>query len=508
MCDTGHAVDRCSQGVAVTDECSRPWTVSAWRDHWRQLCLCSFSAETDCQREMQSARLLGQNQADELASEIERNENERNVWQTELWSSLACVRGSIGAFATEVRAAKSGDRIQAMVQSVEKELSVFGSTQREQYEELATLQHTLEESLSVVSSRFDAWCTQTSALHRTWARPASRERPPSCIRGRLSPQIGFGDAGSELANLKRQVDQLDSEIYVAGGATGGWPTEDHDTFFRVFNKFRRQGNGAEFLAEVQSALPIRRHEELVAHATWLTAHERRQATKRGLLQKWRKLRAVTTPENDSEGSQQVSFVTDAVDNDRSRQEQRTQERRHREQAKRREEVAAWQQARKLKQAKKVAEQLDKQTESAERRSQHERRLELSRPAVQAFKEKRVAELEQMRLARSSSAPSLSVSRESKQRVAERSATLCQRKVEQLQAARCRKAPPSFTPPSRKVAYENIESRLHVHTETYVEKRRELREDDDASDVQARNFAHQGVLRTVRSSPSWRPNFGV
>merc|ERR1712217_115049 len=129
--------------------------------------------------------------------------------------------------------------------------------------------------------------------------------------------------------------------------------------------------------------------------------------------------------------------------------------------------------------------------------------EAARQKVESFRLQRLTENELAQRAAESTQrkPTSDV----RQRIAHRSAELLQRRSSQVQAKQAERNGSCFEPPERTTTkYSNVESRLEVHTEAYVEKHREVRVDAVRAGLDTKaspgNFAHQGVVRTLRSSP--------
>lgn len=490
-------------------------TAGAWTEQWRQLRLREWSAKSDGQHELQKPRLLRQAQLEEVRAEVQRHDDERQGWEKELWCELGRVRKQVGAVASNVQFATSRGDVPRMVQAVDRELRLYGESQRQQYDELAELQLSLEENLSSMLTRFEGWCAQGSS-----SQQACNEAPHSgrsLIRSHSSPAAcssrGRSNAGDarESAALRAQVERLDAEDSVSGGATGGWPRDDHDSFMHVFQKCRRRP-GPDFLAAAEVVLPGRTHEELVSHVAWLAAHEDRQDRRRALLEKWRCERAATALRA-AEGGDAPSLSAREAQREHA-QKVNEEQRNRQEYAKRKQQLVDWRSEREH--ARSSAEEERQRREGeAKNRTQERRRqdAEAKRQAVDQFKQQRVHE--QRRAAeRAVSETRPRTSPEDRRRIADRSASLLRQRQEsttQKRAANCT----SFAPPTRTSAYHSIESRVLGHAEAYAAKLRDRRNEESTGGVSDSkygvvpgNFAHQGQMVNVRSCASWRSGYGV
>lgn len=491
-------------------------TAVAWREQWQQLRLREWSAKSDGQRELQKPRLLGQARLDEVRVEVQRNDDDRQAWEKELWCELRCVRKRVSAVASNVQFAASHGDVPRMVQAVDRELRLYGEAQRQQYDELAELQLSLEESLSSMLTRFEGWCEQGSNPQQ-----ACSEAPRFCkspIRSHSSPAVRSGrgrtDTGDakESAALRAQVERLDAEDAASGGATGGWPSDDHDSFMHVFQKCRRRP-GPDFLAAAETVLPGRTHEELVSHVAWLAAHEDRQDRRRALLERWRCERSAAALRA-AEGGEAPSLTAREAQRERA-QKSKEEQRQRQELADRKQQLADWRSEREHARSS-AEEERQRREREAKSRAQERRQqeAEAKRQAVGDFKQLRAHE--QRRAAeRASSEPRTRTSPEDRRRIAERSASLLKQRREsatQRRAASCT----SFAPPSRTSAYQDVESRVLGHAEAHAAKLAAARREEESAGsasgskygVVAGNFAHQGLMVNVRSCPSWRPGYGA
>jgi len=522
----------CSSGPAQT--------VGAWREQWRQLGLQAWSAESDGRRDMQNQRALGQEQVEDLRVVLRNGDEDFKAWEQQLWSGLSQVRKRVRALGPNLQFAPARGDVQRMVQGAKHDLGVFAEQARQQYDELAKLECTLQDTLEAALVRFEGWCSQESSLRRSrdTAKKASVVRPPSCSRARGSRESLDGSLAAEgkavdkeLEGMHEQLDKLVADIAEDGGTTGGWSNDDHDAFLRVLRKFKRR-TGADFFAEIQQLLPNKSHEDLVVHVAWLTTYEERQRTKKQLVEKWRGIRAVSGVRSASAEPCRQRALSAAQEE--RREQASLRDRVRKEQIERRKLVEDWRCAREAEQRAQQEEQRQNQVQIQVREAQERRRQsESKRQAVAAFQERRAAEKSALRPATPGGACSPAaaggpLSSEDKQRIAKRNAELLERKAAQVQQRRNSgqrgfgsDSQSSFDPPSRSrsssasAAYQHVESRVQSHTQAYVEKSRDLREDMAAAagppskyDVMPGNFAHQGVVRTVRACPSWRGQFGV
>jgi len=493
-------------------------TVGSWREEWRQLALQAWSAESDSSREMQNARILNAEQLEELRTTLRRADQEGKVFQHELWDGLARIRKRVHALAQNVQFAPGRREVGQMVQSAEHELRVFSEQSRQQYDELAALECSLQDTLQAALVRFEGWCSQESALHKGRETSAKRCRPPSCSR--LHPSgTGARKDDKQLADVRAQLETLASDTAAAGGATGGWTCEDNDAFLRLFRKFRSK-TGPDFIAEAEQLLPEKTHEELVAHVAWLAAFDDRELEKRRLLEKWRGIRAAAAVGSIPSEGNKPSLTTADLEKERRRRSL-SRERDLQEASRRRQSVTEWRSSREEAALAREEARLRQQKE-AQLREVHDRQRqnEQKRKLVEAFRQKRAEDEE---LARSAThqasqmaAVRRAVSSEDRTRIAQRNTALLQRRVSQVQQRQrgCSLEQQNrFEPTCRSQAFQHVESRLRDHTDAYVEKARELRKEDstDAGSkygVMPGNFAHQGAVRTTRSCPTWRPRFGV
>jgi len=511
-----------------------PRAISAWQDQWRQLGLQSWAAESDCRREVwggsassSAIRVLTKEQAEELRNEASKNEEETRQWEAELWSDSSKCRKRVNALARNVQFVPRGtDDVKSMVQAVEREIRIYAEQARQQFDELAAQECALESTVDSALTRFEGWCSQASALGKPTVstRCASTFRPPSRPHCSSASQrsASCGIAGKKAvktaAGIQEQIDQLSREDARQGGLTGGWVEDDHNTFLRLFSKYKRKADHA-FVEEAKQLLPHVTHEDLVGHVEWLRHHGDRQRVRRELIDQWRGLRATSV------SSSGGAFETGAVEMPPDRaiaeieeeRRQRTMQKNTEldEQGKRKQQVAEWKRAREERRRQIEAAECNREKQGAERDANaRQQRVDGAREAVASYRQRK--EVEAASLAAASTPTRRPLTAEEKRRIAERNALQLEKRKEAATAAI-----PSHgfdTPPRVSKGdsiYRHVDSRIHSHTEAYIEKIRGLRADESCEDAASAkkngdlfNFAHQAVVRPIRSSPSWRPHFGV
>lgn len=281
----------------------------------------------------------------------------------------------------------------------------------------------------------------------------------------------------------------------------------------------------EFISKVQQLLPHRDHESLIAHTSWHLAHEQRNTQRRQLLERWRGLKAATSaaPRSASEAPASRPGAEDAAEERRRQAQAKAKEQQEIEV--RKNEVAEWRKARtdSLRAQQEGIQRAQRESEERERQ-ERQRQRDVARETLEAHRQQRAEqearEKEAFAVAGGSQRP---LSAEGRSRIAERNKQLLQRRESHLQEleARQRAAARNFEPPTRGscstlARYMHVGSKLESHTEIYVERARDLLSEEEIArasnsskyGVVAGNFAHQGIVRTTRMCPSWRPNFGV
>eukprot|EP00929_Paragymnodinium_shiwhaense_P050947 TRINITY_DN25649_c0_g1_i2.p1 TRINITY_DN25649_c0_g1~~TRINITY_DN25649_c0_g1_i2.p1 ORF type:complete len:565 (-),score=133.21 TRINITY_DN25649_c0_g1_i2:234-1928(-) len=529
-------VARASPPAAAGGEVEVPRTLAGWQDIWRQLCLHSSTAESDCRRDAAVfTKTLAREQVDELRAEQTGTEKETKRWQNDLWSGLVRVRKRVSVLARNVQFAPEADDVRAMVRAVERELRLYAEQQRLQFDELAVQECSLEDALQSSLVRFEGWCNQPSAVVKpqdAWGTSTSssvgrRCSPRRTPRRSLSASLLSPADNRGVCAIRAQIEKLDMETEAAGGATGGWANDDHDTFMRSLWKHRKK-TGPEFVDEAQQLLPHLSHESFIAHVAWLTSYEERQQTRKQLVDKWKGMRAAAVAaavDSAPEFSTTEASRKDTIEEKRRRQQARQAEDKQRNA--RRHQLEEWRRRREEDTKRAEEEQQEKLREDAERLSQQRRQVQEKRQgAVAEFKAQKELQRRQLSEAKEADKRAAAAQRRpstaQQQRIAKRSASMVEQKGARVQALLVRHAQASerFAPPPRGSAYEHVESRLGTHTEATVERLRADRAEQDAMAAAAAasplgsrgitpgNFAHQALLRTCRSCPSWRPHFGA
>ncbi|CAE8679082.1 unnamed protein product, partial [Polarella glacialis] len=163
-------------------------------------------------------------------------------------------------------------------------------------------------------------------------------------------------------------------------------------------------------------------------------------------------------------------------------------------------------------------QLRRIAEGQEAREKQQRR-QSQQQALEAFRTQQREEEEQLAARMATAKAEQRLSEEDKTRIAERNEAMVRQK--ELQRRRReeqqQRSTQSFQPPTRAgpSAYAHVHSKLQGHTEAYVDRARDFLDSEEQQRAGAAskygvvpgNFAHQGIVRTLRASPSWRPGFG-
>jgi len=516
-----------SDAKSIAPDATTACTVRVWREQWKQLALQAWSGESDAARDMHNLRAFTQPQVEELRVAHVTALSERKTSEQQLWNSLTLVRKRVQALGQNIQFAPKTDDVWRMVQAVERDIQIFAEQERQQSEELLVSECSLESGLHASLARFEGWCELPSASVRSREVSSRLGRSSSCSRltDMSAPRRGgdcpVRDEPEGVATIRDQVEKIVSILEKEGGPTGGWDHEDHEEFLRVFRKLR-QGRPvpADFLAEVQAALPHIAHERLVAHTNWLDTYNANQKEKRSLLERWRDLR-------EQRGGEVVS--TNMPSEDEDKELTAAEARQDRGQCARRKELEQrWRTELKQKVVDWKAERLEQHSCQEEQRRQRaevdRKRKEKERSkggvekrlALEAFREQKAAEA--VAIHRGCVAASRrALSCQDRRRIAARSASACQRQASMRQAS-TPSAHSRFDPPARPSAlYAHVESRLHRETSATFSRERSILEDSEARSavethskygVVPGSFAHQGVVRTTRALPAWRGQFGA
>mmetsp|Transcript_72958 Transcript_72958/g.170968 ORF Transcript_72958/g.170968 Transcript_72958/m.170968 type:complete len:471 (-) Transcript_72958:23-1435(-) len=459
-----------------------PRSVAVWRDGLRQLAVQARSTECDVRRDLQNhaQRSWSQELAAELRGAWTDLQGEREVWEKELWTGLAQLRQRVTVLGANMRFASRTEELRKMIVAVEHKLQVYAEQSRQQHEELASEERNLQQSLEASLARFEAW-TQTSAA----PRPAPRRAASAARR----PPEG-------AVKLRQRLKELTAQL---GAGRGGWSSEDHEAFARLLlGRFRGKASPG-FLEEAQLLLPFKSHEALVAHGKLLLEQEELQMERRTLLAAWREHQEAEKPHSEP--------VQEAIQERRARSA--AQRRARESRAAQRQCVEDW---RKAQEAAKTAEaarmEAERRREDEAERARQQKR-EAQKQELRAFRqrreEQRVLEQAAKEVPAERSRP---LSPTERRRLADRTSAMLRHREQLMKETQKRY---SFEPPARAMSYPHVESRLWSHTEDFVDRARSLQETQDMErksssskyGVVPGNFAHQGLVRTVRAVPSWR-----
>ncbi|CAJ1351747.1 unnamed protein product, partial [Effrenium voratum] len=430
----------------------------------------AWSAESDLKRELQQLQRSNQD------LQLEGQEPE------EIWCGLKHLRKRVLVLGANLHLAGAED-LRRMVSAVEHSLKVQGEQMQQQLQELAAEECGLEQSLQASVARFDAWAEPATSSGRT-RRKVSVKRPKS-------------EASEE--SLRQRVQEVTKKL-VPG--TGGWCQADHDAFLRLLGRFRNRAS-AEFLQQAQELLPHLSHEHLVAHAKWLLEQDALRAEQQEMLQQWRALKPAKA---DAAAADAGALAREAEQE--QLEQQAAQEAQRQQRAEKKRQVEAWRQQR-AQEAALVAEKeaaLTAEREKGEERRRKER--ERQKQEMDAWRQQK-SQLKQScaALQAPQTPPAVRLSDEERARLRARSESLAaRRRAEREQRAHmARSASEVFQPPPRE-AYAHVPGRLESHTEQYVQRKKNLEAEEKfrgCRGVVPGNFAHQGLVRTLRAAPGWR-----
>merc|ERR1712232_188991 len=177
-------------------------------------------------------------------------------------------------------------------------------------------------------------------------------------------------------------------------------------------------------------------------------------------------------------------------------------------AKVRQEVSVWRDGReKERRFQEEATQRQAQVKLEREGQERRRQVEQNREAVAAFRQQRLAEEQRLRDVTNATNQASHLSADDRQRIAERSETLQQRKAALLHAKQA-SAAKAVEPASQSSTYLHVDSKVGEHTDAYVERLRIVRAQAEAAPAGVKgsrdqhaggNFAHQALVRPVRSS---------
>ncbi|KAJ1639206.1 hypothetical protein T492DRAFT_833034 [Pavlovales sp. CCMP2436] len=186
--------------------------------------------------------------------------------------------------------------LQAAVERVEECISVANAEHARTMAALARAEEALSAELDDHATNFDVWPTLAPP------RPAAGARPTTAPgRGSRAPPAAAGLGGASAASavdfaaagdgahpeLSAAIARLDAQLDRLGGATVGWPEEEHAVFLRV-----RSQLGSPPLAALK--LNTITDGELRAHAAGCAAREELLEEKRAAVSAWRGARETSS----------------------------------------------------------------------------------------------------------------------------------------------------------------------------------------------------------------------
>jgi len=507
-------------------------TVTSWRERLRQLALQVSAAESAAHRDLQNPRTLSPMEREALQRASQAGVDERKAWEKDLWADVARLHKQVCALGSSMALAMTKGQMEFLVRQAEQRLHHAVGRLQQQGDELAALESSLTDSLQVALDRFEQWELQgekgAAALHiaRTGHGATNaaggRQRSSSmpCSTSSSGAAVCSDVTKTDSQQLREQIDKLNAQLQ-NNGSRDGWAQDDHDTFVRVLTRLgRRVGN--KFLAEVQLVLPHIDHSKLIAHAKWFASYEECIAKRSLLLKQWRAL-SLSRPSGGRTDAAIIccSSVPEALEEADAERIQQASERlqRQQEHSHKRQLVAEWQQAkREAAQSRAEQDRLEQRAALESEERQRQQKKEACSKALEEFRRQR--EHEKATLQGAPSIDACNLSQEDRSRIAQRNIQFTETRHLQLQTRREQQL--HFAPQSRvqQTRYAHVESRLHSHTEAFIERARDLGSQLHAKHAAgqgsggvyrgnvAGNFAHQALVRTTRSCPAWRQRFGV
>lgn len=452
----------------------------AWQQARKQLVLQASSLQSDVKRELCGSR---QELAVELRNFAKKEEEDRQSWEQDLWSDLGKLRKQLSVLGSNVRIA-GPEELRKMVGAVEHKLKVYSEQRRLELQDLCAEECRLEESLQASVARFDAWEANGSA-----ASVRAHRRPSSAPQRRLKTKGTM----ARSQELRGRVEEISQQL--ATPRDGGWRQADHEAFLRLLlGRFRGRPSGG-FLAEAQELLPHLAHEQLVEHSKWLLEQDALQAERQSLLQQWR-------TEKSSKGPESATLASEVAKE--SAQKREAEMKKRHSIAEKKKQVEAWQKER----AEAARAEQEKQREAEE---EEKRKAKRRQEALQAKKEEMECWRKQKEMPRKNEASAAQVTAapltaQQILRLRARSEQLLRnrerQRAEKLVNTTCERD--EFV---RSEAYSHIPGRLNSSTQQYILRARQCRDEDSevwsCRGVVPGNFAHQGLLRTMRAAPAWR-----
>lgn len=417
------------------------------------------------------ATLLTSSQLTDLRQLQEEIDSNFSRWQDNIWSGLGRLRKRVAAISQN--GAAQTEHLEVLARGVERDLEVFKAQQRQEFETLALQEPNLEDTLSILSRRFDGWLAEGSCLPHLAASPARSNEAGGSLtprRGYVRSEVGK-EGGSaptgpsslhvanddpELQEIRNSLKNIAEEVEKAGGQYGGWNQYHHEVFIRIFRIFKLQATESCY-ARLLERFPDRNKEELAEHIAWFNDNETRQGRRRVLLAKWRRRKQ----ELEQAGNQRNEPTAEEKELKKKAEEQERQLR-----AEQRRKVSDWRQA-KAEEEERQALRRQKEAEDEARlaREQLRQQQKQLKETVEVFRHRREMDRQasQERVQRPTSARKRALSQEDRQRIAQRNCELLKKK---LQAGLPLPRPEE---PRRNSAYDHIESRLYSQTESFVQK---------------------------------------
>lgn len=456
---------------------------SAWQQSRKQLALQAWSLESDLKREMTDR---SRQESSEVRSFAKKEVDSRKAWEEELWSDLRKLRKQLATLGNNVMTASAED-LRKMVSNMEHKLKVQSEQSRLQFEELCTEENHLEEALEASIARFEAWEDAPCV-------PACRSRPSSApVQRKRREGKGGRNPPRTAEALRGRVEEITQHL-ANTPRYGGWRPADHDAFLRLLlGRFRGRPTG-EFLAEAQQLLPHLVHEQLVEHSKRLLEQDALQAERQSLLQQWR--------QEQQRPAKSQSLVVEAAKE--SAQKREADMKKRQSLAEKKKQVEAWQKER-AEAARREEERLREVEEEERKKAQRKQE------ALQAKKEEMERWRQEKELLRKTEAAAAqanataTLSGEQLLRLRARSEQLL-RTRERQRAEKLAKTCQQQDLKQRSEAYSHVPGRLESSTQQFVSRQRSRPCDEEAwscRGVMPGNFAHQGLVRTLRAAPAWR-----
>ncbi|KAM5191710.1 coiled-coil domain-containing protein 112 isoform 2-T2 [Mantella aurantiaca] len=242
------------------------------------------------------------------------------------------------------------EKLREMMEEVDSTISAFKEAQRITYEDLLKEEKTTFIELSALEKKIEA--SFISPPERSFKVPPGKTLPDAMLS----------------SQLPEEVVAFEKFLQQTGGRLGGWDDFDHQSFLKVWTKYKGK---TAYLEEALAYLPSRTEEDIQQHEAWYQELLLLEEKKKEAIHKWKSRKA----QEKQEMSKIQDKTKEITEFDKQQKEEAQKQKLEEERRKRQQEIEAWKRQKEIEAAAKLEAKL-KEEEEQQRKQRKERQRQL------------------------------------------------------------------------------------------------------------------------------------